>query len=78
MDRKALVGLLSGVALVVATLIAVGLLNVPETAIAARSPTACVVGKKPVERGYGLGVPDSSCRDHPLTPSASGRSMALI
>ena len=61
MDRKALVGLLSGVALVVATLIAVALLNVPETAIAARSPATCVTGKKPVDRGYGVGSPDSTC-----------------
>ena len=62
MDRKALVGLLSGVALVVATLIAVALLNVPETsAVAARSAALCPASAKATERGYGLGNADPVC-----------------
>ena len=63
MDRKALVGLLSGVSLVIATLIAVALLNMPEPANAARSGSvvACSVTKATIDRGYGVASAEAGC-----------------
>jgi hypothetical protein len=62
MNRKALVGLLSGVSLVIATLVAVALLNMPVTANAARSSevTACST-KGAMDRSYGLPATDAGC-----------------
>ena len=63
MDRKALVGLLSGVSLVIATLIAVAVLNMPEAANAAKSDevVTCSASHGALDRSYGVGANDPRC-----------------
>lgn len=65
MNRSALVGLLSGVFLVVVTLIGVAMLNMPQAAGAApsvrRGPPACTTGHKAAEQGYGIAPAAATC-----------------
>lgn len=63
MNRSALVGLLSGVFLVVVTLIGVAILNMPQAAGASvrREPPPCAAGHKAVEQGYGIAPAVASC-----------------
>lgn len=65
MNRSALVGLLSGVFLVVVTLIGVAVLNMPQAAGAspskARDPAACATGHRAAEQGYGIAPATASC-----------------
>ena len=64
MDRKALVGLLSGVSLVIATLIGVAVLNMPAegAATTARTePGPCAAGRKSAEQGYAVVRMDGAC-----------------
>lgn len=66
MDRKALVGLLSGVSLVIATLIGVALVNTREaegaSSVAQRNvPRDCAVDAAPVETGYAAVPPNAVC-----------------
>lgn len=63
MNRKALVGLLSGVSLVIMTLVAVAVLNMPVTANAARSSEAlaCSPAKGTMDRSYGVPATEAGC-----------------
>lgn len=64
MDRKALIGLLSGVTAVIATMIGVALVNTREAEGAAtlpRPPHDCAIGSRPTEPGYGVVPPNEIC-----------------
>ncbi len=65
MDQKALIGLLSGVTIIVVTLIGVALLNTREAEGADVTPPAsphdCSLGSKPAESGYGNLPPNVTC-----------------
>ena len=65
MNRSALVGLLSGVFLVIVTLIGVAMLNMPQAAGASpslrREPPACATVHKGAEQGYGILPSAASC-----------------
>lgn len=65
MDRKALIGLLSGVTAVIATMIGVALVNTREAEGAAtpsRPPQHdCAIGSRPTEPGYDVLPPNEVC-----------------
>ena len=64
MDRKALVGLLSGVTLVIATLIGVAVLNTPVTQGAAsplKAEATCAATHRTADAGYGVSRADGAC-----------------
>lgn len=66
MDRKALIGLLSGVTAVIATMIGVALVNTREAEGAATLTRPapqhdCAIGARPTEPGYGVVPPNEVC-----------------
>lgn len=60
MQQKALYGLVSGVALVVATLIGVAVLNMPQ-AESASAPSPCQHGPALSDQGYGFASATGRC-----------------
>lgn len=65
MDRKALIGLLSGVTAVIATMIGVALVNTREaegaSTVARPLPHDCSLGSRAAEPGYGPLPPNEIC-----------------
>lgn len=65
MNRSALVGLLSGVFLVVVTLIGVAVLNMPQAAGASpsarRDSPGCAAEHRTAEQGYGIAPAAAGC-----------------
>lgn len=65
MDRKALIGLLSGVTAVIVTMIGVALVNTREAegaaTVARPLPHDCAFGSRPAEPGYAPLPPNEAC-----------------
>ncbi len=65
MSRTAVVGLSSGIFFILATLVAVALLNLPKSAVAEGSETPCPPAEVSLDQGYGVSRlgPQPFCHD---------------